>query len=133
MALTWQDELSVGIAGMDQHHRAFLDLLARLNEASPMEFADLFQQFLDHLAEHFAYEEGLMEQHGFPALKDHRGEHLRVLAEAREMGRSLARGGTSLIRHFVRSRVPEWFLLHRNTMDLATAAFLRERGINGEA
>jgi hemerythrin len=128
MALTWQDDLSVGIAGMDEHHRAFVDLLARLNEAPPTEFAGLYQQFLDHLSEHFGYEENLMKESGFPALKDHQGEHLRVLAEAREMGRSLARGGTSLIRHFVRSRIPEWFVLHRNTMDLATAAFLRGKG-----
>jgi hemerythrin len=129
MTLTWQDELSVGNAGMDRHHQDFLELLARLNDAAPADLAGLYPAFLDHLAEHFEYEERLMEEHGFGALKDHRGEHLRVLAEARDMARSLAKGRTAMLRGFLKDRLPEWFLLHRNTMDLATAAFLRERGI----
>lgn len=129
MTLIWQDELSVGVAGMDEHHRRFLELLSRLSEAAPAELPDLFRRFLDHLAEHFAYEEGLMEAHGFPALGEHRGEHRRVLAEAREMERSLERGRILLVRGYVRERVPEWFLLHRNTMDRITAAFLRGQGV----
>ena len=129
MPLTWNDTLSVGYAGMDEHHRAFVALLSQLNEAPPAELPALYANFLEHLAEHFAYEEALMEAHGFGALKDHKAEHLRVLAEAREMERSLARGRTAMIRQFLQSRMPEWFVLHRNTMDAATAAFLREKGI----
>lgn len=130
MTLIWQDELSVGIAGMDEHHKSFIELLARMNDASPAELAEQFQRFLGHLAEHFAYEERLMEEHGFPALREHRGEHLRVLAEARDMERLVNRGRTAMVQGYVRERVPEWFLLHRNTMDMATAAFLRGKGIS---
>lgn len=129
MALTWNDGLPLGSAGMDEHHRACVDGLARLNAAECGELPALYAGFLEHLAEHFAYEESPMEAHGFGALKDHRAEHLRVLAEAREMERSLARGRTAMIRPFLQSRMSDWFLLHRDTMDAATAAFLREKGV----
>lgn len=129
MVTAWNDNLSVGIAGMDEHHKVFLDLLGRLHEASADELGGLYETFQQHLTEHFSYEEALMREHGFPAFNEHQAEHLRVLAEARDMRRSLARRGPALIRQYLRDRLPEWFELHRNTMDMATAAFLRNKGL----
>jgi hemerythrin-like metal-binding protein len=129
MATAWNDNLSVGIVGMDEHHKVFLDLLGQLNEAAAEELSALYDEFERHLAEHFGYEEALMREHGFPAFNEHHAEHLRVLAEARDMRRSLARRGPTLIRQYLRDRLPEWFELHRNTMDMATAAFLKNKGL----
>lgn len=130
MNLEWSDTLSVGIEGMDAHHRDFIEAWSHTNEAADgAAFAAAFQQLLDHLAEHFAYEEGLMEQHGFPALGEHRGEHKRVLADIRELAGSLARGRSRMARAYVQEKMPEWFLLHRDTMDLATAVYLKSKGI----
>jgi hemerythrin len=126
MNLIWSDALSVGVEGMDAHHRAFIEAWAGANSAAEGDaFAQAFQALMDHLGEHFAYEEGLMAQTGFPALGEHRGEHSRVLAEMREMAGSLARGRPRMARLYVKERLPEWFLLHRDTMDMATAVYLK--------
>ena len=129
MNLEWSDTLSVGVEGMDAHHRDFIEAWKRASTAADgAAFAEAFQQLSDHLAEHFAFEEGLMEQHGFPALAEHRGEHKRVLADMRELAGSLARGRSRMARLYVQEKMPEWFLLHRDTMDMATAAYLRGKG-----
>lgn len=128
MVMAWNDSLSVGIAGMDEHHKVFLGLLETLGAAPAEELGVLFGEFERHLAEHFGFEEGLMREHGFPALKEHEGEHQRVLAEARDMRRLLERGRPRLVREHLRSRLPEWFELHLSTMDMATAVFLKGKG-----
>ena len=130
MNLIWTEFLAVGHVGMDDHHKAFIEAWAEANGAAEgVAFAEAFQKLTDHLTEHFAFEEGLMEQHGFPALGEHRGEHKRVLADMREMTGSVARGRSRLARLFVKEKMPEWFLLHRDTMDMATAVYLKAKGI----
>jgi hemerythrin len=129
MVMAWNDSLSVGIAGMDEHHKVFLGLLDKLGAAPAEELGALYGEFEQHLAEHFGFEEALMREHGFPAFKEHQGEHQRVLAEARDLRRSLERGRLILVREYLRSRLPEWFELHRNTMDMATAVFLKQQGV----
>ena len=126
MNLVWSDTLAVGVEGMDAHHRDFIKAWAEAaGAAEGAAFADAFHTLAAHLAEHFAYEESLMERHGFPALAEHRGEHKRVLADMRELAGSLARGRSRMARLYVREKMPEWFLLHRDTMDTATAAYLQ--------
>ncbi len=47
---------------MDAHHRDFIEAWRLASEAADgAAFAEAFQKLLDHLAEHFAFEEGLME------------------------------------------------------------------------
>jgi len=129
MNLAWSDTLSVGVEGIDTHHRAFIDDWSEANAAADgAAFQMAFHSLMDHLAEHFAYEERFMEEQGFPALAEHRGEHLRVLADMREMAGSLARGRPRMARLYVQEKMPEWFLLHRSTMDMATAAYLKTKG-----
>lgn len=130
MNLIWSDSLSVGVEGMDTHHRDFIEAWSHANSAAEgAAFAEAFQQIIEHLTEHFAYEEGLMEQSGFPALSEHRGEHKRVLGQMRELAGSVARGRSRMARAYVQEKMPEWFLLHRDTMDMATAVYLKSKGI----
>lgn len=54
-----------------------------------------------------------MREHGFPALKEHEGEHRRAFAVARDMRGFLERGRPRLVREYLRGRLLEWFELHR--------------------
>jgi len=127
--LQWSDDLAVGVESMDATHREFVDRVNAAAEAPDEGFAEAFDALLAHTREHFAAEEALMEASGFFALSMHRCEHRRVLAEMEQMRAQVARGVSAMARAYLRESVPEWFPLHRNTMDMATASFLRAHGM----
>lgn len=79
--IIWNDRYSVGVALLDQHHRRLAQLINRLAEcASERALSESVGDVLDALVRyaeyHFRHEEALMEAAGYPALAEHRGEHL---------------------------------------------------------
>lgn len=80
---------------------------------------------LAHMREHFAGEEALMREGGFPVYPVHKAEHDRVLREAQaiyqdwHVGRDLAALSTYLYQ-----TLPTWLMNHISTMDTVTALFL---------
>ncbi len=123
--LTWDPARhALGVEEMDRSHRAFLALLGLLSEADDSEFPVLFQKLVDHARLHFAEEGRLMRRCSFAALGEHEGEHHRLLGELLQFNRNVKRGRLSLARAYVRVGLPEWFSLHRDTMDAALATRL---------
>ena len=66
-----------------------------------------------------------MQQSGFPATAEHKGEHHRVLGELSQFTRQLEKGRSMMARAYVKERLPGWFTLHITTMDSALAAHLK--------
>lgn len=124
--IDWTADLKVGVDFMDDDHEAFVALLNRLAEAEDAALPALFTELLRHSEDHFAREEELMRRVGFFAYDCHKGEHGRVLAEMRHFQGQLEAGHHAMARAYATEQVPQWFLLHRNTMDAATAAFARQ-------
>lgn len=112
----------LGVAGMDETHRQFADLVNRLSVADTETFIVLFGELCVHSELHFQDEESRMQLCGFPAIREHRDEHHRVLAEMVQMRRQVERGVIGLARAYVRDGLPAWFRLHAITMDSALAA-----------
>lgn len=115
----------LGVADMDETHREFVDLVNRLESASSTTFPALFEELLKHTREHFKSEEALMEQSGFPAIREHKAEHQRVLGELTRFAGKATSGSLAFGRAYVREQLPPWFDLHAKTMDSALAAHLK--------
>ncbi|HYD31646.1 MAG TPA: hemerythrin domain-containing protein [Azospirillaceae bacterium] len=126
-ALTWSDDLNVGVDVIDEDHRVTVEQLGALLAADDATFPALFDAFVEHLAEHFGREEELMQKTGFFAYGCHSGEHTRVLGEMRGLLAAAKSGRLAMARAYVAEAVPDWFLNHRNTMDLVTANFLQQQ------
>lgn len=126
--LTWDESLEVGNVIIDRDHKETVELLAGLAGADDAAFPALFARFADHLRAHLDNEEALMREYGFPAYPVHRHEHQRVRTELEGIERRLAAGNLMLARGYATQAVPEWFVTHKNTMDAATAAWIRARG-----
>lgn len=109
---------------MDATHIAFATLVNRLAVAGDAEFTVLFAELFDHTGDHFAREDTLMLESGFPAIEEHRAEHRRVLGEMRQLGQRVAQGRAALARSYVMQQLPGWFAVHAATMDSALAAHL---------
>lgn len=121
--IDWTDDLKVGVDFMDEDHQDFVALINRFAEAADDALPDLYAQILHHTEDHFAREEELMRRVGFFAYDCHKGEHARVLGEMRHFAQHLEAGRLGVVRAYVTDQIPQWFILHRNTMDSATAAF----------
>lgn len=118
---------TLGVEEMDETHLEFIDLVNRMGNAGKQEFIELFRELIEHTEAHFAAENQRMEETGFPAIREHMGEHLRVLGEMSRIGKRVAAGSLMLGRAYVEEQLPGWFGLHAATMDSALAAHIKTR------
>ena len=115
----------LGVDEMDGNHRTFAKLVNQLGKAGKEEFMVLFSELLTHTREHFSQEDQWMEASGFPALREHRDEHLRILGELDRFAQRVATGSIFMGRSYVTQQLPQWFDLHIKTMDSALASHLK--------
>ena len=118
------DQYLLGVEEMDETHREFVVLVNALEGVRGDAFAAAFAQLLSHTKAHFANEDQLMEQSGFAATTEHRGEHRRVLADLERLYGRVAKGSHALARAYIKE-IPDWFRTHAATMDSALAAHLK--------
>ena len=82
----------VGIDRVDREHRQLFEIAARVydslgasDEAAEAITDAAVIELLDYTVTHFASEESLMEEAGYPELESHRRQHQQLLAQARDM------------------------------------------------
>lgn len=124
--LIWDETRhGLGIPAMDKTHREFLTLAGETAQAGTEDFPVLFEALRDHTRQHFAHESELMQACSFSAIREHEGEHQRILGDLDRLLRGIDEGRISLARHYVREGLFSWFEQHAITMDAALAACLK--------
>jgi hemerythrin len=78
--LVWSDALSVGVPILDQQHKTIIGLLSLLDDAvrehRGEELVDtVLTQVLEYTVSHFAAEEQLMRESGYPRYVEHKKVH----------------------------------------------------------
>lgn len=89
------------IPEIDAEHRRFIDLVNYLNEAivARMDVQVIrrcMQAILDDAAAHFAHEEALFKEWGYPAAGEHAEKHARMILALHEIMGRFKHGGTEL-------------------------------------
>jgi len=83
------------------------------------------EALFSHTREHFANEERLMREVGFPAYEMHKAEHNRALNEFQLMMMEWRnRNDNRILRDYICTDTPQWLLQHIATMDTVTANFI---------
>ncbi len=126
--MTWSSKYSVGVEGIDNQHKALMNVLNELHAASMRGKAQevagpLIQQIVSVAKEHFATEERLMESIGFPGLAAHRAKHQELSAKFRELVSRHEKGDASVyiqLLYFVR----DWQTKHMQTEDQEYAGWI---------
>lgn len=133
MAITWDPTLVLGVPFIDRQHEELfrrLDALiasirggrSRDEVAHTLEFLGAYSR------EHFAAEEALMEEKGYPALPDHRAEHERFGAELRALQAEYGRDGpTASLIIRVNTQLTTWLRTHIYRTDRALVDFLNAK------
>ncbi|WP_421159778.1 bacteriohemerythrin [Aeromonas dhakensis] len=131
--LHWNEAFMVQVPSMDSQHLGLFEAMNRLYQAvldkSP---AQLRKQRLDELLKlatrHFADEEQVMEQAGYPELRRHKEEHARLLAELDTL---MQRNGPDDEEFNMELLVflKNWLLNHISKVDKQYSGSLRQAGI----
>lgn len=79
MALRWTPELEIGIPVIDSQHERIVDYINKVELAhkhhSHQELMEVLDELVDYTMSHFAFEETLMEEAGYPFVKPHKKVH----------------------------------------------------------
>lgn len=77
--LVWTSELDIGIEVIDNQHRRIVDYINALYDASltgdRAQIGMVIEQLIEYTLSHFAFEEELQEQAGYPFVKAHQKVH----------------------------------------------------------
>ena len=95
--LEWRDELSVGIGEMDRQHMRLVELLNRLYEAMEKGKGDAVKKdvltaLVTYTKVHFAAEERLLQERGYPDLAAHQRKHNELTSKVAELNERVGAG-----------------------------------------
>ena len=132
--LIWNEDLHrVGIAAIDDQHREIIERVNLIADAVDQgNRHEAVQEMMGDLAlfacEHFALEERLMTEHGFPDMEDHIAEHLGLLQQMDNL-RNALRTPNPTKAALVSAFITDWAELHILQSDKEIGAFLAAKGI----
>jgi hemerythrin len=113
---------AVGIASIDALHLELEDRLAALQDPH-VDSRTALASLQEHLQRHFAHEESLMAEAGFPMADCHGREHASVIEVVTEVQRLLEAGDGAPLGRLAPAML-QWFAVHASGMDAALAAHL---------
>lgn len=124
----WSQEFSVGVDEIDEQHKMLFELLDRLFLAAVKRedqqlTVEVLASLIDYTKTHFALEERLLEESGYPALPGHRLDHQHFIEQVNAMAHKFHvedRSVTLDLINFLRN----WLQNHIRRSDMAYAAHL---------
>ncbi len=132
--LTWDDNLYVGVAGIDEQHKkwvsAFNDLVESIDEQrGTTTIADTLAFMRRYAAEHFAFEEAYMNRHGYPDAEAHQACHMDLMATLVKLESHQKSDALPESLDEVSTFLGNWLITHILDTDMKLGAWLKANGI----
>jgi hemerythrin len=129
----WSEELSVGIAEIDDQHKKLVDMLNRMNDAiHEHRGSEVTRPILNEIAEytrvHFTTEESLMRATNYPEYEEHKRQHDELIAQVKDLQAKLDAGSHAIsfeLMHFLKV----WLTKHIMESDKQYGPYFLDRGI----
>jgi hemerythrin len=133
--MTWNDKLSVGVAALDNVHKKLVSLLNELFDAMNSGHGkDALGKILDGLIEytkfHFAHEEKLFAQTGYPESDAHKQLHADFARQVLEVQQKYKSGATGTLSLEVMRFLKSWLMDHIQGTDMKYGPYLNGKGIH---
>jgi len=130
----WTEMYRVNIAALDRQHQGLFDTINELNGAlaeghGAAAIDGVLRKLNEYATTHFAAEEVLMEEYGFPGLTAHRAQHEAFAQNLRKYVDDYKNGKTGTpvsLLLFLQS----WLKEHLLKTDKAYSSFLNDRGVH---
>ena len=128
--LLWSDDLALGVEEIDEQHKHWIELVQAFQAAvaegrSRDEVYRTLAEAVVYTEIHFASEQKVMEEAGYPFLADHLVQH----SLAWEQLHVFTTGNVpeENIADYLATFLPQWLMLHINSADRQFARWLKER------
>ena len=124
--MSWDPSLDTGHPSIDREHRELLAMLvdfkAIIDEAPGPRVVTALDTVRRKVADHFAYEERLMDAIGLQGTRDHRDAHTSYLADLQRSLDQIQKSGiNNTLRQWAHGRLNTWFRFHIKAYDIALA------------
>ena len=129
----WDQRYSVEIAEIDRQHQRLFELLNELYAAMQDGHANevvgkVLERVVDYTVYHFAFEEKLFAQYGYPEDAAHRAEHAQLTSQAKALAERL-RHGQGDVPLATLKLLYDWLARHILGSDKRYAPFLQKQGV----
>ncbi len=135
MALfTWKEIYSVGNSTIDQQHQQLFAIANNYHSAF-MERADratlkaIFEELINYTAFHFAEEERLMQEGGYPDFQSHKRNHEKLVELVMHYKNNFDDSPDDIAQHAMEF-IKTWLNGHILGMDRKFKPFLADKGVN---
>lgn len=131
--ITWKDSYSVGIDSIDQQHKRLINLINQLQTAVDYSTGEEFErealdELVDYTKTHFTFEEGLMEQNGYPDFEPHKAQHVKMIKEVERVLSIYEEDHDTAVENAV-NFLKDWLINHINGTDKEYSSFLIGKGV----
>ncbi len=131
--IKWTESMSVGVAELDGQHQALVALLNRFHDQMMAgRGREGLEQVLDELLRytevHFAAEERLFLEHGYPHAISHQAKHAAFSAKVHALCDDVA-AGKRFVSLTALNLLRDWLDEHIMNEDMAYKAFFAARGV----
>lgn len=133
--IAWDESLSVGVDIIDRQHQTWIarynsvvDAIGSAGATAPV--VSTLDFLLEYTGYHFATEEAVMREAGYPELEDHRAAHAALREAVANLGEDFEEeGSTTALGEAVETLLGTWLIQHIRNTDQRFGAYVRERGI----
>ncbi len=131
--MAWVDAYSVGIAEIDQQHKKLIDLINQLDAAMAKGqgkeiLGKILGDLINYCASHFATEERLFDQYGYPDTDEHKAKHRKMTEKVLSLQNQFQQGKITItfdVMDFLR----KWLDKHILGTDKKYGPYLNSKGV----
>jgi len=130
--VNWNDSLDIGINDIDRDHRSLAAALNELYElakrnADNEALRAALHEILRIAEDHFATEERIFREYGYPETEAHVSVHQTLLKQVKDFAERFDTGHIPF-NDTILSFIKVWFLTHTTGSDLVYAVWMKQRG-----
>lgn len=134
--LVWNEgHHGVGIALIDEQHRQIIDMVNQIANAvaggaGSETVKEMLEDMLLFACDHFAVEERLMAEHGYPHMESHIQEHLRMYQQLSNLVKTVLNATGRDKAVLVSAYLSDWAERHILQADRELGGFLIAKGLS---
>ncbi|HLP17876.1 MAG TPA: bacteriohemerythrin [Bacteroidota bacterium] len=131
--IDWSNDLSVNIQEVDKQHKILINLINKLHEAMRVgqgkaALESILAELVVYTKTHFAYEESLFAQYGYPASASHKKEHDDLTTTVVDTQKQY-HAGQLVMSVEVLQFLKQWLTKHIQMTDKAYTAHFKSKGV----
>jgi len=132
--IEWSQRLSVGVSEFDKEHQVLIGLINELFDAmrggsGRQTVERVLDGLLEYAGTHFAHEERMMRQYGYPDTEAHVAEHEALTRKATEIRASITGPASSADAMKTMNFITKWLTTHIQGSDVSYGRFFNAAGI----